>query len=71
MAAQPPFLLQIVDENGVVVHTRAGGKHEADLIELVVKSILPRGVGFFKTEAKVEQAIRDGIKDAIYAFGIQ
>lgn len=59
--ATAPFYLQIVDSDGVVVKTRAGGKHEAALIDLIVSNVMPRGVGFLKTSAHVEQDLRDGI----------
>lgn len=65
------FKLQIVDEQGVVVNTRAGGKHEADLVDLIVQNIMPRGVGIFRTSAHVEQDIRDGIAAAIYGLKIK
>ena len=61
----PPFFLQIVDEEGVVVRTRAGGKHEAALVDRLVKHIMPRGVGVLRTAAHVEQDIRDGVAAAI------
>lgn len=68
--ATPPYFLQIVDANGVVVRTRCGGKHEAALIDLFVANILPRGVGVLKTSAHVEQDIRDGITAAISGLKI-
>jgi hypothetical protein len=67
----PPFYLQISDEHGVIIRTRAGGKHEADLIDLCVQNIMPRGVGVFRTSKHVEQDIRDGIAAAIYGLKIQ
>ena len=71
MASEAPFYLQIVDTAGVVIRTRAGGKHEADLIETFVKHIVPHGIGFLKTEAAVTQAIRNGIAEAIWDLKIQ
>ena len=67
----PPFYLQIVDANGVVIKTRAGGKHEAALIDCIVKKILPLGIGIFKTSTQVEKAIRDGMAAAIHDLKIQ
>lgn len=71
MAAQPPFYLQISDDAGTVVRTRAGGKHEADLIDLFVDAIVDRGVGFFKTKAQVTEAIKAGIKAAIHSIKVK
>jgi len=68
--AKPPFLLQIVDADGVVVRTRAGGKHEVDLVELFVISIMRLGVGLGRTSAHVEADIRKGITIGIQALKI-
>ena len=67
---EPPFYLQIADKDGVVIRTHAGGRHEADFINLCVQAILPRGVGFLKTQTAVEQAIRDGLTAAIHGLKI-
>ena len=68
---QPPFKLQIVDEFGTIVRTHAGGQHEADLIDLIVSNIMPRGVGLWRTSKQVEQDIREGIHAAILALKVQ
>lgn len=60
------FLLQIVDKtSGKVVQFEPGKSVEIDLVEDCVKRILTKGVGLLKTEAHVEQDIRDGISEAI------
>lgn len=37
---------------------------ERDFVELLLTHIKPRGIGFWKTEAQVEQAIREGVEAA-------
>ncbi len=61
------FLLQIVHtaEPHKVVRLPAGGALERDLIADCTKAIVKRGVGVFRTEAHVMQAIADGITEAI------
>ena len=67
---EPPFFLQIADATGAVIRTRAGGKHEADLIEHFVAAIMPK-IGFFKTEKTIEAAVRAGISDALYDLKVK
>lgn len=69
--ATPPFMLQIVDQDGVVIRTAAGGRHEVDFISSCVDKIMPLGVGVFKTSKHVEADIRQGIKDAIHAIKVK
>lgn len=71
MKPSPPFYIQITDANGVVVRTRQGGKHEADLKALLKKEIIKLGVGFGRTEAHVEKDIDDGIENAIASLRVQ
>lgn len=61
------FWLQVVDQNGVVAKSKfdMGGRIERDLIQACTDAIVKKGVGLFKTEAQVKQAIRDGITEAI------
>lgn len=61
----PIFYLQIAYPDGRVAQLPAGGALERDLIEDCTKAIVKRGVGVFKTEAQVTQAIREGITEAI------
>lgn len=61
----PIFFLQIAYPDGRVVQLPAGGALERDLIDVCTRAIVKRGVGVFKTEAQVTQAIRDGITEAI------
>lgn len=61
----PRFLLQIVDPDGGTVRLPGGGRLELDLVEACTASIVRRGVGVFRTEAHVRQAIAAGIAEAI------
>lgn len=69
--ADPLFYLQVVDANGHPVTSplrpmkARHGSLDFPLIEMCEAEILKRGVGFFKTEAKVRQAIRDGMAAAL------
>lgn len=62
---EPPFYLQIVDANGVVIRTRAGRIHEAPLVDAIVSRTLAKGVGIFRTQANVEAKLREAITEAI------
>ena len=68
------LFLQIVYPNGEVVRFPGGGnpprEHtlEADLIEMIAKEVVSRGVGVFRTEAHVEADIRDGTRKALQDF---
>ena len=72
MASQ--LFLQIVYPNGDVVRFPGGGNPprvhtlEADLIEMVTKEIVSRGVGVFRTTANVETKVREGTRKAIQDF---
>lgn len=61
------FLLQIVDANEphAVVRIPYGGSIEKDLIAHCTQAIVNHGVGFFKTEAQVKDAISQGLTEAI------
>lgn len=69
--ANPPFYLQISDEDGHVLRTHAGGKQEADLVDLITMHVMSRKVGLFRTTNTVRQAVKDGITDAIQAIKIR
>jgi hypothetical protein len=60
------FRIAIVDrDTGRQVLLVPGGVAERDLVEDVVDAVLDRGVGFFRTEAQVEQAIRDSMREVL------
>ena len=62
----PRFLLQIVDaETGVLVRFPGGGYFERQFIEACTDAIVQQGVGLFRTEARVKQAIAEGIAATI------
>lgn len=65
------FLLQIVYPNGEVVQLPAGGRLEMALVDEIVAGAKDRGIGFLKTEAQVERALREGIAQALYNFKVQ
>lgn len=69
--AQPPFYLQIADENGAVVKTRYGGAHERLLIDSIVEKVISKGVGFFRSQADVEMKLRDAITEVISEIKIK
>lgn len=68
MATKPEFYLQIVDKDGVVATFPGGGPLEAQLIDDIAHAAVSKGVGFFKTEATVEKAIRDAAREVIRAL---
>lgn len=63
----PLFLIQIVEaaSNHAIALIPGGGPLEAELVELCVAHIIPKGVGLFRTSAHVEADIRAGIREAI------
>lgn len=62
----PRFLLTITDTiTGDRAALNPGGRGERDLIEDVVDATLERGVGFLKTEAQVEAALRAALHEVI------
>lgn len=71
--SHPIFLLQIVDAQPPhdVVRLPGGGALEADLIEVCAAAIVKRGVGMFRTEAHVRQAVTEGMTEAIRGLKAQ
>ena len=67
----PPFLLQLVDAAGVVIRTRAGGRHEAALVESIMAKVAATNVGAFRTQAAVERIVRRAIIDALQEVKVQ
>lgn len=69
MHSAPMFKLQIVENyTGRVLEFEGGGKVEMDLIESIVQAVMRRGVGMWRTQAHVEQDLRDGIQEAIHGL---
>jgi len=70
----PQFYLQIVNAEGEPLTSpfrplkRRHGSLDIPLIEACEEKIMAKGVGLFKTEAQVRQAIREGMADAIQSL---
>lgn len=60
------FRIAIVREDAEPVLLYPGSLGERDLVDAVTKQIVGKGVGFFRTEARVRQAITDGIAEVIH-----
>ena len=56
--AKPPY---------TVVRIPGGGPLERDLVKLCTEVIVSKGVGLFRTESQVRQAIEDGMTEALSA----
>ncbi len=59
------FKLQLVYPDGETIRFNGGGQFEMDLVEACTQAIVKRGVGVFRTEAHVRQAITEGIEEAV------
>jgi hypothetical protein len=66
--ARPVFWLQIVDEDGVVVHLPGGGTLEQDLIGACVAAVSEKRIGLWVSQATVAARVREGIAEAIMAL---
>jgi len=62
------FKLQITYPDGTIVEVPPGGKLERDLIASCVEAAVAKGVGFLRTEAQVEAAIRAGMTEVFMAL---
>ena len=59
-----PYRLQIVREDGHAVKFRPGTRsEEGDFVAAVTDRIVAKGVGVFRTEAKVRAAIQAGFTE--------
>lgn len=63
-----PFRICITHADGDVVYLRPGSTGERDLVAAITKHVVSKGVGFFRTQARVEEAIAQGVADALYAL---
>lgn len=61
------LMLQIVYPDGTVAKFPAGGPIETDLIELITKEIMSRGVRY-RSNSHIEKDIREGAREAILNF---
>lgn len=60
------FYLQILDAQTGEVAVFRERRLEREFVEACVTAIAAKGVGVFRTEAAVKQAIRDGMEEAIH-----
>lgn len=61
----PLFYLQVVDRDGVIVRLPGGTRLERELVSACVDQAVSKGVGLWKSEAQVKQAISEGIAEVI------
>ena len=64
----PVFKLALIYPDGTSLPITAGGPVEIDLKAACKAAILSKGVGMFRTEAQVAQAIDEGITETIQAL---
>lgn len=63
------YKMQIIHaESNTVVEFEPGREIECDFIVDCVERIIAKGVGVFRTSAHVEQDVKDGIQEAIFAL---
>ncbi len=60
------FQITITRTDHKPVTFRPGGGHERDLVNAIVTKVISKGVGFFKTEAKVKEAIQQSLEEILY-----
>lgn len=60
-----PYVLQIVDADGVLLRFKAGGIIETAIAEACAKEIAPK-IRFFSTEKQRQKAIADGVASVIW-----
>lgn len=65
---ESPFRICIVRADGGPVHLHPGSHGERDLVETITQHVAAKGVGFFRTQARVEAAIAEGVAEAIHAL---
>ncbi len=62
------FVLSITDTaTGSQAQLRPGGTSERQIINEVVNAVIAKGVGLFKTEAHVAQAVREALIEVLTA----
>ena len=63
------YRLQIVFEDGSAARFHHGAKsEEGDLLAACVNRIVAKGVGVFRTEAQVQSAIEEGLREVFQAL---
>lgn len=68
MRLESAYRLCVVKANGDPVFFHPGSQGERDLIEAATEAIVAKGVGVFRTEVQVRQAIRDGLIETLKAL---
>jgi hypothetical protein len=63
-----PFRICITRADDEPVYLRPGSSGERDLVLTIRNHIMAKGVGFFRTAAQVETAVREGVAEALYAL---
>lgn len=63
------YLVSIVGvDDSVIVRMRPGGTRERDLVTAVTEAAVAKGVGLFRTEAAVREAIRAAFDDVLMSL---
>lgn len=65
------YRISITRKDSHPIHLRPGGKGERLLVESVVRAALSKGIGVFRTETHVAQAIRTAFDDVLYALKLE
>lgn len=65
-----PFMLQIVDADGVLLTFRGGGPLEIGIAEACAKEIAPM-IAFVSTRKQREAAILEGVKSVIWKLKLE
>lgn len=59
------FRIAIIREDDEPVLLHPGSQGERDLVDAITQQIVSKGVGFFRTEARVRRLIAAGINDVL------
>lgn len=67
------YVLQVAEKGSgkVVASWPPGLEQERDLIAAIVSRVRARGVGVFRTEARVLEAVRDAIEQGVMDLKLQ
>lgn len=67
------YVLQVVEKGSgrIVASWPPGLREEQDVIAAIVDGVRAKGVGIFKTEAHVIEAVRSVVADALYQVKAQ
>ena len=59
------YRIQIIRADQKPVDLIPGGHAERDLVKAIVDTVMEKGVGFWRTETHVKQAVEDAIQEVI------